>query len=112
MIPHIPETPLVNETVVFDASASYDPDGTIVSYSWDFGEGTSTVTTPEPIIDHTYRAEGNYTVTLNATDNDGLSDTESKSLTVINHLVARFSYSPPHPTVSETITFNATESTP
>jgi len=57
-----------NEIIYFDASGSYDPDGTIVSYSWDFGDGNTAtgVTT-----DHAYSVDGNYTVTLTVTDNDG-----------------------------------------
>lgn len=52
--------------------ASSDLDGTIVSWSWAFGDGaTSTVQNPS----HTYAATGTYTATLTATDNKGRSDT-------------------------------------
>jgi len=63
--------PTTEENVTFDASDSYDPDGTIVSYEWDFGDGTigtGMVTT------HSYDVEGSYTITLQVTDDDGLSD--------------------------------------
>ena len=53
-------------TLDVDGSGSSDPDGTIVDYSWDFGEGTmgSGVT-----ASHTYAQAGTYTVTLTVTDN-------------------------------------------
>ncbi|NIO80976.1 MAG: PKD domain-containing protein [Candidatus Aminicenantes bacterium] len=58
---------------------SSDPDGTIVSWFWDFGDGnTSTQQNPS----HTYAASGTYTVTLTVTDNDGASDSISKIVTV------------------------------
>ena len=64
----------VDEPVTFDGSNSYDSDGTIVSYTWDFGDNTSgTGMTPS----HTYTMPGNYSVALTVTD-DGvpaLSDT-------------------------------------
>jgi PKD repeat protein len=60
---------------------SYDPDGYIVSYEWEFGDGTQ-VTTNNPIVDHTYTASGSYTVNLTVIDNDGLSDRTSKVITV------------------------------
>ena len=76
-----PETPYTGETVTFNATASYDPDGTIVSYVWDFGDNT---TGGGNITTHAYTDDGNYTVTLNVTDNDGLSHTASDTITVLN----------------------------
>jgi PKD repeat protein len=67
-----PSEPVVNETVTFDASNSYDSDGSIASYYWDFGDDTNAIET-EPITNHTYAIAGTYTVTLNVTDNDGLT---------------------------------------
>jgi len=55
-------------TVAFDGSGSIDPDGSIVSYDWDFGDGT-TSTEVSPI--HTFTAPPWRTVTLTLTDNEG-----------------------------------------
>ncbi|HEC89586.1 MAG TPA: PKD domain-containing protein, partial [Thermoplasmatales archaeon] len=63
---------LTNQTIVFDGSASYDPDGSITSYTWNFGDG-STGYGVNPT--HAYTVAGNYTVTLTVTDNDGLTNT-------------------------------------
>ena len=63
------EYSLLEENIVaFDGSQSSDEDGTIVSYSWDFGDGSigSGVT-----VTHTYNEPGNYKVTLTVTDDDG-----------------------------------------
>lgn len=76
-----PGDPIVGETVTFDASASYDPDGTIVSYYWDFGDGT-TRTETDPYTTHAYTAEGTYTVSLTVMDNDGLTDTVTQYITI------------------------------
>ncbi len=56
----------------FDASASSDSDGTILSYAWDFGDG-ATETTTTPTASHTYAAAGTYGATLTVTDNEGCS---------------------------------------
>src|SRR5882724_9379264 len=48
---------------------SSDPDGTIATWRWDFGDGSATVSTRNP--SHTYSAGGSYTVTLTVTDNQG-----------------------------------------
>ena len=54
-----------------DGSTSYDPEGAPLTYNWDFGDG-STLQTTEPIIEHTYKDSGIYTVTLIV--NDGALD--------------------------------------
>ena len=59
------------ENVIFNSNGSYDPDGTIVNYTWYFSDGNiSYLENPE----HTYTEPGNYTVTLKVTDNDNLSN--------------------------------------
>lgn len=61
-----------NLSVAFDGSGSTDSDGTVASYAWDFGDGTTgTGVTPT----HAYGSAGNFTVTLTVTDNLGLAGT-------------------------------------
>ena len=65
--------------VAFDGTGSSDPDGTIVSYDWNFGDGsTGTGVTPS----HTYAAAGGYNVTLTVTDDAGDTDTASTTATI------------------------------
>jgi PKD repeat protein len=66
-------------TVTFTDN-SYDPDGFIVSWLWDFGDG-NTSTEQNPI--HTYIVPGSYTVTLTVTDDDGASSSISKIITLV-----------------------------
>jgi PKD repeat protein len=61
--------------VTFSANGSYDADGTIVSYTWNFGDGTANGS--GSTVAHTYTAAGNYTATLTVVDNAGLSATAS-----------------------------------
>lgn len=63
------------------SSTSTDPDGTILSFEWDFGDGTPTVTGATPPA-HQYAAEGTYTITLTVTDNRGGTATATKAQTV------------------------------
>ena len=74
-----PQSVLVSETVIFDASRSSDNIG-IASYSWDFGDGTtgSGVTTA-----HTYNSPGSIMATLTVTDNAGMTATDTVEITVI-----------------------------
>jgi hypothetical protein len=64
-----PAIPTPGETITFNASASYDPDGSILKYSWDFGDG-NTATVTNPIITYSYPLDGAYTVELTVTDNN------------------------------------------
>lgn len=62
------------EAVAFDAGASRDPDGTVASYTWEFGDG-ETETTLGPVIEHVYARPGAYTATLRVADAAGCSAT-------------------------------------
>ena len=61
------------------ATGSYDPDGHIVQYDWDFGDGT---TATGAQANHTYAAAGTYTVTLTVTDNEGATGSTTQAVTV------------------------------
>jgi len=106
-----PTTPLAGESVTFNASASIPEGGTIVDYKWDFGDGNVT-TTASPTIVHVYTVFGNYLVNLTVTDSESLSDSITKSITVIDYPTANFTYLPALPLVGELITFDASGSAP
>lgn len=63
----------------FDGTASSDPDGSIASYRWDFGDGT-TGSGPNP--SHSYGVAGTYNVTLEVTDDGGATDSAMTTATV------------------------------
>lgn len=67
-------------TVTVDGSGSTDPDGTIVSYAWSWGDLSTDAA--GPTANHTYPAPGNYSVRLTVTDNEGLSAEASRVVTV------------------------------
>ena len=77
-----PPDPKVNERVTFDASSSYDPDGAIILYQWDFGDGNIR-STAESTITHYYRSTADYTVTLTVTDDSGAISSTSKVITIL-----------------------------
>jgi PKD repeat protein len=66
-------------TTNFSSAGSIDPDGTIVSYSWDFGDGSPVDTTANP--SHTYPVAGSYTATLTVTDDNGATGTSTVAIT-------------------------------
>jgi YVTN family beta-propeller protein len=74
--PHAAFTPTIaaaGQPSSFDASASTDPDGSIASYVWDFGDGSGPVTTASATMTHTYTSPGPYTVKVTETDGAGCS---------------------------------------
>ena len=66
-------------TIQFDGSASYDNDGSIDTYAWDFGDGTNATGAQ---VSHQYNDAGMYTVTLSVTDNDGATATDQLQITI------------------------------
>jgi PKD repeat protein len=68
-----------NLVTTFDATASSDPDGTVTGYAWDFGDST-TGTGNKPT--HTYSAAGSYPVKLTVTDDQGATNSLTKTVTV------------------------------
>ncbi|UCH87956.1 MAG: PKD domain-containing protein [Thermoplasmata archaeon] len=75
------QTVVISETVTFDGSGSSDPDGTIESYTWDFGDSTPAGSGVSPT--HAYSTAGIYTVTLSVEDDVGATDTDTVILTVL-----------------------------
>lgn len=78
----------VNEgsSITFDSSGSSDPDsGDVLTYQWDFGDGSPPVVTANPTTSYTY-ADGpaTYTVTLTVTDGDGGTGTATGQVDVSN----------------------------
>jgi len=69
----LPEHVYVGETAVFDGSNSTDPDGEIVGYYWDFGDGTKAT---GKVVDHVYVREAYLQVVLEVEDDKGAKDTD------------------------------------
>ena len=74
-----PESGRVPLTVDFTGSGSVDPDGSVASYAWDFGDGT-TSTDADP--QHTYTTVGAKAVSLTVTDDEGATDTATTTIAV------------------------------
>jgi len=107
-----PYSGTIGEAISFNASDSYDPDGRIVFYRWNFGDQTSEILDDSP--SHIYYSAGEYTVTLTVIDNDGRSATTSTvvsvSSTAPNIKPTPVMSVPSSVTVSEIKTFNASGS--
>lgn len=107
-----PINPSVGQTASFDASGSYDADGEIVSYTWDFGNGSNGA---GKIVTHAYDSANSYQVTLTVTDNDGATDSETETVIVSEPAaneppVAKFAHSPENPVADDTVAFDASDS--
>ena len=66
-----PAHPNAGAPVTFNARGSFDPDGTNLSYEWDFnGDGTVDLVTASPTVSHVYSQGGDYSITLTVLDSD------------------------------------------
>ena len=74
----------VGEQVVFNGSESFDLDGNIVFFEWDFGDDTGA---SGAIVNYSYSVDGNYTVTLTVTDNGGEIATDTVVVEVVSDTV-------------------------
>ena len=69
----------VNELITFSSNGSYDAETSIESYTWDFGDGT---TSSQPNPSHSYAAADEYVVTLTVADTQGASTSISTTATI------------------------------
>jgi len=74
-----PDPPVIDQNVVFDGSTSTDSDGTIVKYTWLFGDGS---TGNSQTVSHVYTAAGTYTAELLVEDDQGAIGSTSSTVTV------------------------------
>jgi methanogen extracellular protein (TIGR04279 family) len=78
-----PATTVEGDSVTFSGAGSYDTDGTIIGYFWNFGDGSTGVGAS---ASHTYTTPGTYTVTLRVTDNNSAEGTATSTIVVnANH---------------------------
>jgi PKD repeat protein len=89
-----PSDPNVGETVSFDASGSSD-DKSVTDYDWDWDDDGSYETTGKgntKRVDHSFSSPGPKDVTLRVTDNDGATDTVTKTVEVNGAPTAKIEY--------------------
>jgi hypothetical protein len=81
-----PEYPYQREMIYFNASESYDPDGYIILYEWDWNnDGIYDESHTDPTGAFSWSEHGDYPVTLRITDNDNTTDTKIGLVTIHTH---------------------------
>jgi uncharacterized repeat protein (TIGR01451 family) len=113
---YTPSQPIVNQTVTFDGTSSYDPDGTIVDWRWIF-EGATRTEIRGARVNVRFTSARTYRVTLIVTDNQGATGSTTQTVTVQSQPqptnqppVAQFTFSPQNPQVNQVVTFDGTSS--
>jgi PKD repeat protein len=102
-----PYTGTESTDITFNGSNSYDPDGTITAWLWEFGDGeTSSDESPT----HFYASDGRYTIALTVTDNRGANGTDTTEIVINAHQTLNCTLIAPDTTIQATsapITFQA-----
>ena len=102
----------VGEAITYDATASSDPDGEIVSYLWEFGDGS---TRTDVAGTYAYATAGTYTVSVTITDDRGATAEGSTTIEIVDVAnqppVAVIAASATDAEVNEAITFDGSQST-
>lgn len=107
-----PNNPKVRERVTISASNSYDPDGHIKTYRWNFDEYSDIDEYGETVY-HSFNDPGYHEVELEIEDNDGATDSTTCSVRVEKRKqkpTASFTYSPSKIKADDMVTFNASDS--
>lgn len=73
----IPLDPKIGTQIKFNASGSYDPDGDIVDYEWNYGDGGQEQGTSMTTCYHTYNERKNFSMNLTVTDNKGAKSSKT-----------------------------------
>lgn len=107
---HSPSEPNEGTTVSFDASGASDPDGSIVSYEWDFDNDGAFDDETGRNPSHVYPNGGDKTVGLKVTDDNGATDSITQTFHVNQFPTASFSHSPTEPNEGEPTTYDASGS--
>ncbi|HET6404388.1 MAG TPA: PKD domain-containing protein [Candidatus Thermoplasmatota archaeon] len=101
------EPALVGTAIRLSASAS-DPDGRIVAYQWELGDG-ATATTSAPTLTHRYGSRGLFTANVTAVDDAGAT-ARASTLVVVANLppLADFAWEPAEPSILDVVTLTDT----
>lgn len=104
-----PSNGSTGDAITFDASGSSDPDGTALSYLWDFGDGT---TATGRTTSHTYEESGSWTARLYVSDSEGVGMAQqTETIAFTNHAPVANAGADRSAPVGVTITFDASAST-
>lgn len=101
---------VMGDLVFFNGNWSISPNGSIFSYTWDFGDASPLYKTTSPSTSHDYTlpSSGMWTVTLMVQDSTGQTDTVGQS--VVFNIRPDFSFQPQNPMVGQSVTFNGSSS--
>ena len=107
-----PNPSVIGETVTFNANSSSDSDGSISTYEWDLdGNGSYDVSGPTAIATSSYATEGERTIKLRVTDNNGAQNEITRPLTVqLTRPTAGFSFAPQAPVPGQAVAFTSQSS--